>query len=66
MGIEIKIPYEIIDDKGTIHSGKEDDMYAAFDVMTNPDEYSKEEIKKWWCDDVEGDLRLVKVLLVHR
>ena len=66
MGIEIRIPYEIIDDKGTIHSGSEEEMFLAFDVMTNPDEYCKDDIDRWECEDVEGDLRLVKVILVHR
>ena len=35
--------YEIIDNNGVIHSGTEDEMDLAFDVMTNPDEYSKKD-----------------------
>ncbi len=57
--------YEIIDDNGVIHSGSEEEMYKAFDVMTNSDEYSKEDIDSYG-DKWEGDLKLIQVLLTAR
>lgn len=67
MSIKIKNRFEIIDDNGTIHSGNEDEMYQAFDVMTNSDEYSKKEIDKWLTATFPfGDLKLVEVKLVYR
>ncbi len=57
--------YEIIDDNGVIHSGSEEEMYKAFDVMTNSDEYSKEDID-YYGDKWEGDLKLIQVLLTAR
>lgn len=53
--------FEIIDNQGTIHSGSEEEMTHAFDVMANPDEYSRKEVLKWgvgW----EGDLKLVEII----
>ena len=54
--------YEIIDDNGVIHSsGNEDEMTFAFQVMTNPEEYSSSDVKQWEAD-WEGDLKLVHVI----
>lgn len=57
--------YEIVDDNGTIHSGSEDEMTYAFDVMTNSDEYSQDEIDTWEYD-WEGDLKLIQVINSYR
>ena len=53
--------YEIIDDNGVIHSGSEEEMTHAFDVMTNPDEFSRKEFNTWWVQ-WQGDLKLVHVI----
>lgn len=52
--------WEIIDDMGTIHSGTQEEMDHAFDVMSNSDEYSAEEIQNWG-DQWDGDLKLVQI-----
>jgi len=57
--------FEIIDNNDVIHSGCEDEMRNAFDIMTNPDEHSKDEVETWNCD-WSGDLKLIKVLEVSR
>jgi hypothetical protein len=57
--------WEIIDNNGTIHSGTEDEMLTAFDVMGNSDEHSKADIDKYYIDWV-GDLKLVQVINVVR
>ena len=57
--------YEIIDNKGTIHSGDEDTMIHAFDVMVNSDEYSKAEIDEWG-EKWDGDLKLIQVINIVR
>ena len=53
--------YEIIDDNGVIHSGSEEEMTHAFDVMCSPLDYDDEENDKWWVD-WSGDLKLVHVI----
>jgi len=61
----MKKHWEIIDDNGVIHSGTSDEMEFAFDVMTNSDEYSKEQIESYktkWT----GDLKLVEAHLIYR
>lgn len=63
--ITIHNNYEIIDKNGTIHSGNEEDMRLAYDVMTNPDKYDKQEID-FWSAKWTGDLKLIKVLNVYR
>ena len=58
--------WEVIDSKGTIHSGTEDEMMHAFAVMTNGDLYSKKEREEYEVDGWEGDLRLIQVHAVER
>jgi hypothetical protein len=53
--------YEIINDNGVIHSGSEEEMTHAFDVMKSPVDYDDEENDKWWTD-WSGDLKLVRVI----
>lgn len=57
--------WEIRDETGVIHSGTEEEMRKAWDVMTNPDEYSLKEIKEWQTD-WEGDIELLQVHAIHR
>lgn len=57
--------WEIIDNNGTIHSGSEDEMTLAFDIMTNSDDYPKKKVKEWRYD-WQGDLRLIQVHSVYR
>lgn len=56
--------YEIIDNNGIIHSGNEEEMTEAFDIMTNPDKYSTEDIALYECSWT-GDLKLIKVIATH-
>lgn len=56
--------YEIIDNNGTIHSGTEDEMRRAFEVMTDS-ESSQEDLDRW-SFDWEGDLKLIHVLDIYR
>ncbi len=56
--------YEIIDNDGVIHSGSEDEMLHAFDVMKNSEYYEdedKDEYDTWYCE-WNGDLKLIKVI----
>jgi len=57
--------YEIRDDKGVIHSGSEDEMDLAYDVLTNPEAYG-EELRKKYCVEWQGDLVLLKVIRTSR
>jgi len=57
--------YEIIDDNGVIHSGDEVSMMTAFDVMTHPERYTKEQIDLWQCE-WSGDLKLVHIIARYR
>ena len=55
----------IMDKKGIIHSGDSQEMEYAYDVMTNPDEHSAEDIellKTEW----EGDLILAMIKHKYR
>lgn len=57
--------WEIIDDNGTIHSGSEDEMRHAFDVMTNSENFSEDEVEKF--DDVwDGDIKLIEIHAISR
>lgn len=57
--------WEIIDDNGTIHSGSEEEMTYAFDVMTHQIKVSLKEVKKY-TTDWTGDLKLVEVHNIYR
>lgn len=57
--------WEITDRNGTIHSGGEDEMRLAFDIMVDNDAYSDEEVRKWTCDWV-GDLKLIQIHSISR
>lgn len=57
--------FEIIDDNGTIHSGCEDEMRTAFDIMKNPENHSKQEAFEWGCKWF-GDLKLIQIHEVTR
>ncbi len=57
--------YKIIDNKGIIYSGSEEEMDNVFSIMTRPDEHTKEEVKRY-AYDWEGDLELVNVITVWR
>lgn len=48
--------WEIIDDKGCIHSGREDEMTTIFYEMTNSNS------EDCW----EGDLKLIEVHNIYR
>lgn len=61
----MKNTWEIIDENGVLHSGTAEEMNHAFDVMTNSDEYSKEEIDTFFTN-WKGDLKLVEVHYIHR
>lgn len=65
MAITIENKFEIIDSNGTIHGGTQEEMEHAFDVMTNSDEHSSEDIDKWDCE-WSGDLKLVEVHTLSR
>lgn len=61
--------YEILDDNGVIHSGSEDEMRRAFEVMTGDDEnsdFEEDEIKQWSVPDWVGDLKLVQVIQTYK
>jgi hypothetical protein len=57
--------WEIIDDNGTVHSGSQEEMENAFDIMGNPDEHSKEDVENYGTD-WDGDLKLVNIINVIR
>lgn len=67
--------YEIIDNNGVIHSGGEDEMNIAFEVMTSNDlgdidiehkgENWEELSRKYSCD-WEGDLKLIQIIKRYR
>jgi hypothetical protein len=52
--------WEIIDNNGVLFSGSEDEMIHAFDVMTDPMQYSSEDNDNY-PSQWEGDLKLVQV-----
>ena len=73
--------WEIQDNKGVIHSGSEDEMMLAWDVMVNVgdleayiedkadtdvDRETLEAIYNDWICEWEGDLKLVEVHNVYR
>lgn len=59
--------FEIIDDKGVIHSGTQEEMEYAFDVMTQGTyKYSKKEVKKYSVGEWNGDLKLIQVLNIAK
>jgi len=64
--------WEVIDNNGTVHSGTEEEMRTAFDVMQGMvGNYSglksiqKALIDQWDCE-WEGDLKLVEVHAITR
>ena len=57
--------WEIIDNNGVIHSGADNVMIHAFDVMINPKYHSKEEIERWMTD-WDGDIKLVQIHNISR
>lgn len=57
--------WEIIDDNGVVFSGKEHEMIHAFDVMTDPIEYSSEDNDNY-PSQWEGDLKLIQVHNISR
>lgn len=61
--------YEILDDNGVIHSGSEDEMRRAFEVMTNDDgnsDFEEDEIERWFLQSWDGDLKLVQVIQTYK
>lgn len=52
--------WEIIDDNGTIHSGTEEEMKQAFDIMKCPGDFTGEVVDEYYTD-WDGDLRLVQI-----
>lgn len=58
--------WEIIDSKGVIHSGDEEEMRMAFNIMADPDSYSEEQVKEYDSNEYEGDIKLVEVHAVIR
>lgn len=58
--------FEIIDDKGVIHSGTQEEMEYAFDVMTQGTyKYSKKEVQNY-TTTWDGDLKLIQVLKIAK
>ena len=57
--------WEIVDSKGTIHSGPETEMRFAMKVMMNPDDFSKKAKEKYYVS-WKGDLRLIQIHQIHR
>lgn len=57
--------WEIIDNNGTIHSGNEDEMKLAFQIMTCQIEATPDDIECWEYE-WEGDLKLVEVHNTYR
>ncbi len=57
--------WEIIDENETIHSGSEEDMNYAFDVMCEPDAYGKP-IREQYTTKWSGDLKLIQIHKTHR
>jgi len=57
--------WEIIDNNGTIHSGSEEEMTLAFDIMTNSEAYSKKKVKEW-AYDWDGDIKLIQIHDISR
>lgn len=57
--------WEIIDNNGVLFSGNEYEMTHAFEVMTNPCEFSSEENDNY-PSQWEGDLKLVNVIDIAR
>jgi hypothetical protein len=53
--------FEIIDSKGVIHSGTEEEMTEIFRSTEN-----SQKCKKNFLDGWEGDLKLVQVIAVTR
>lgn len=61
--------WEIIDNNGTIHSGTEEEMREAWDIM-NRDIYSVSEADEVkyakWLTTWTGDLKLIQVHAITR
>ena len=64
--------WEIIDNNGTIHSGTEDEMRIAFQVMQNDfkgltglTNKRKELTDHWQCEWI-GDLKLIQIHEINR
>ena len=64
--------WEIIDSKGVIHSGAEDEMRTAFDIMTGQHENSgilPDELQRLQSDyktEWYGDLKLIQIHSTYR
>lgn len=68
--------WEIIDDTGTIHSGNQEDIQKAFDVMTltvvelmgtyNLNSSQAEKLQLDYKTDWSGDLKLIQIHNIHR
>ena len=52
--------FEIQDNNGVIHSGTQEEMQFAFEVMGNPDSFTENE-RETWMTEWDGDLKLVEV-----
>jgi hypothetical protein len=72
-----KLNWEIIDDTGVIHSGTEEEMKIAFDVMREPDielirnqtgwnRYKAEKLIEKYLTSWTGDLKLIEVHQITR
>ncbi len=62
---------EIIDNNGTIHTGCEEEMRAAFAAMTDDADYfdtkkAFKEAKRTYATEWDGDLKLIVVVEVAR
>lgn len=57
--------FEIIDDKGVIHSGTEDKMQRVFSVMIDAEKHTQADKDKY-CIEWTGDLKLVEVHHVYK
>jgi len=52
--------WEIQDNNGTIHSGTQEEMEWAWDIMLCPGDFHGEDVDEWYTD-WEGDLKLVQI-----
>ena len=57
--------WEIQDNNGTIHSGTQEDMEWAWDIMLCPGDFHGEDVDEWYTT-WEGDLKLVEVHNIYR
>ena len=52
--------FEIQDNNGVIHSGGQNEMEQAFEIMSSPDSFAPETVEIWMTE-WEGDLKLVQI-----